>query len=974
MSPSHNASSLNAGPLGSGSNHREDVVIRGSETVVNPERRPAPIIVPIPELEAHTAAPPPSSSLVRVLFPGEELPHETAVAEFAGLTLGHFEVRQRIRSGGMGAVFEAIDTRLNRIVALKVLPPHSARDLSSIQRFQNEARAAAQLDHENIARVFYIGEDQGLHFIAFEFIHGTNLRELIQQVSRLDVAEAVNFTLQIASALVHMSELGVVHRDIKPSNIIITPGGRAKLVDLGLARTERRMNPVQGDLTLAGTTLGTFDYISPEQARDPRTADVRSDIYSLGCTLYHMLTGHPPYPDGTVLQKLLQHQGEDAPDPAQKNGGVPENLSAVVRKMMAKDPRRRYQSANDLMGDLMLVAGSMRLQSMSPEGLVWMSAPLPKSSFWERHLGWIVTVAALFGLFAYMEYDRISHRGNPGSGSARGPLDVGPSENGAGTVVEAGGKTSSNGAGTRIASLPGRTQPDSPTDGAGTPAGPRTTNGGGGIAGTTNGPLNNGADRTKVEPITPIPLDGNRGTPGGTVIASNDPRSPRVAPATGRSEEGATGGTTPAVVNPAETEPKVEPDPSGSPVSPVVAESEICIVTADGIRVPHATLEAACAAAVDGSVIELRFNGTRVQKRPLRVSRRTTIRAVKNFNPHIEFRLEDPASDGDQARMITITSGSLDLIGVDATMVVDNASSVSHWSLFLIQRPEHLRLNACRLAVEQTMPGPACLVEVAASLPGSMADMEMPKGTMRPPPELEWTACFIRGDADLLLVRSVEPLRITIRDSLLALGGVLFNQTGSTETPAENAHSQLKLDHVTALVSGGVLDCDVGDIPRRVLPLHVSASNSIFTTAKKGPLVAMRGNASPQMFRSLLSWSGQKNFYDRFETAWVVKTTDIAVREETNDFAAWQKIWGASGDLDSRATSVAWKSNWTKSALHELTVEEFLLDETVFNPAVAGATNGTDLGADLSVLHRTVDSPVTPPDPAPTAPAAPSAP
>ncbi len=208
-------------------------------------------------------------------------------------------------------MFRALDTRLNRVVALKVLPPALSRDPLIVQRFKNEAQAAAQLDHENVARVFFIGEDRGLHYIAFEFINGTNVRDLISDQSRLPVCDALNFVLQIASALVHTSAQGVVHRDIKPSNIIITPFGRAKLVDLGLARKENK-DEQAADLTVAGTTLGTFDYISPEQARDPRSADVRSDIYSLGCTLYHMLTGEPPYPDGTVLQKLLQHQGDEA--------------------------------------------------------------------------------------------------------------------------------------------------------------------------------------------------------------------------------------------------------------------------------------------------------------------------------------------------------------------------------------------------------------------------------------------------------------------------------------------------------------------------------------------------------------------------------------------------------------------------------------------------------------------------------------
>ncbi len=376
---------------------------KGPETVINPERRPpatAPIASELPSTSGSSLA---KSSVVRLLFPADD---DQVVPSFdapAGVQLGHFTVIERIRTGGMGAVFRAHDTRLSRVVALKVLPPALSRDPLIVQRFKNEAQAAAQLDHENVARVYYIGEDHGLHFIAFEFINGENLRDLIAQNTRLPVSEALNYILQIASALVHTSAQGVVHRDIKPSNIIITPSGRAKLVDLGLARKENKDDHA-ADLTVAGTTLGTFDYISPEQARDPRAADVRSDVYSLGCTLYHMLTGEPPYPEGTVLQKLLQHQGDEAPDPSLKNRHVPENLAIVVRKMMAKDPRRRYQSAELLVRDLMLVAGAMGLRSASPEGLVWLAAQPDRVSFWERHLAWMVTAALLLLIVGYMEF------------------------------------------------------------------------------------------------------------------------------------------------------------------------------------------------------------------------------------------------------------------------------------------------------------------------------------------------------------------------------------------------------------------------------------------------------------------------------------------------------------------------------------------------------------------------------------------
>ena len=159
--------------------------------------------------------------------------------------------------------------RLDRQIALKLLPPEQAGDVEVVQRFYQEGRAAAQLDHENIARVYTIGHDANFHYIAFEYIEGTTIRQRVERNGPLPVSEAINYTLQIAGALVHATERGVVHRDIKPSNIIVTPQGRAKLVDMGLARRFER----GGDdgLTQSGMTLGTFDYISPEQAATPAT-------------------------------------------------------------------------------------------------------------------------------------------------------------------------------------------------------------------------------------------------------------------------------------------------------------------------------------------------------------------------------------------------------------------------------------------------------------------------------------------------------------------------------------------------------------------------------------------------------------------------------------------------------------------------------------------------------------------------------
>src|SRR5438477_5897768 len=269
----------------------------------------------------------------------------------------------------MAAVLRAHDTQLDRDVALKILPPEMAADPENVRRFHQEARAAAKLDHENIARVFFCGEDQRLHFIAFEFVEGLNLRTVLERRGRLPVPEAVHYLLQIAAGLAHAAARGVVHRDIKPSNIIISPNGRAKLVDMGLARSLEKH--ADKDLTQSGVTLGTFDYISPEQALEPRDADVRSDIYSLGCTFYHMLTGEPPVPEGTAAKKLHHHQHVAPLDPRQFNPEIPDEVAAILQHMMAKDVKTRYQRPLQLVQHLMQVARKVGVADDLPEGVLF---------------------------------------------------------------------------------------------------------------------------------------------------------------------------------------------------------------------------------------------------------------------------------------------------------------------------------------------------------------------------------------------------------------------------------------------------------------------------------------------------------------------------------------------------------------------------------------------------------------------------
>jgi serine/threonine protein kinase len=293
-----------------------------------------------------------------------------------GRRLAHFELIEPIGVGGMAAVIRARDTQLDRMVALKILPPELAADPENVRRFHQEARSAAKLDHENIARVFFCGEDQRLHFIAFEFVEGDNLRTLLEKRGRLPVAEALTYMIQVAAGLCHAAERGVVHRDIKPSNIIITPNGRAKLVDMGLARSLEPRS--EHDLTQSGVTLGTFDYISPEQALEPRDADVRSDIYSLGCTFYHCLTGRPPVPEGTAAKKLHHHQHVKPLDPRVAAPDLPDQVALILDRMMAKKAKDRFQTPADLVQHLLQAARQLgAAPAAAGTGVVSVETSLP---------------------------------------------------------------------------------------------------------------------------------------------------------------------------------------------------------------------------------------------------------------------------------------------------------------------------------------------------------------------------------------------------------------------------------------------------------------------------------------------------------------------------------------------------------------------------------------------------------------------
>jgi len=269
----------------------------------------------------------------------------------APLLLDHYVILDVLGAGGMGVVFKALHRSLDRVVALKTLLPAAMDSPGKVRRFQREAKAAAKLDHVNIVTTHDAREFHGVHFLVMEYVEGRDLLKVVEEHGPLSVSDAAKYVVQAARGLSHAHSRGITHRDIKPSNLLLSKDGTVKILDMGLSRID---SPTQGDkqtdqaLTDSSMVMGTAAYMAPEQAADTRKADHRSDVYSLGCTLYFLLTGHAPYSEETPVQTILAHRERPIPSIADRRDEVPEQLNAVCRQMLAKRPEDRYPSMADV--------------------------------------------------------------------------------------------------------------------------------------------------------------------------------------------------------------------------------------------------------------------------------------------------------------------------------------------------------------------------------------------------------------------------------------------------------------------------------------------------------------------------------------------------------------------------------------------------------------------------------------------------
>lgn len=264
--------------------------------------------------------------------------------KYRGFFLGKYKLLGHIGSGGMSSVYLAEHTKMHDLRAIKVLPKSKLGKSSYLARFQQEAKAIASLSHPNIVRAYDIDNQEDTHYIVMEYVDGDDLQAIVKKKGPLPFDKAASYIAQAARGLQHAHEAGLIHRDVKPANVLVRKDGQVKILDLGLALFT---DETQSSLTIDynDKVLGTADYLAPEQALNSHGVDSRADLYGLGCTLYFLLTGHPPFPDGTIAQRIAKHQKEMPKEIRKIRPECPGELEGICWKLLQKEPKYRYATA-----------------------------------------------------------------------------------------------------------------------------------------------------------------------------------------------------------------------------------------------------------------------------------------------------------------------------------------------------------------------------------------------------------------------------------------------------------------------------------------------------------------------------------------------------------------------------------------------------------------------------------------------------
>ena len=844
-----------------------------------------------------------------------------------GRRLDHFLLEEFIGGGGMGAVFKGADSFLGRTVAVKVLSCRGGNEDETARRFQVEAQSAARLDHQNIARVYHVGEDQGWHYIVFEYIEGENVRDLVLTNGPLALDEAVHYLLQIAEAMAHASGRSVVHRDIKPSNVLITPEKQAKLVDMGLARVHHADNS-KTDLTASGVTLGTFDYISPEQARDPREADVRSDLYSLGCTFHFMLTGRPPFPEGTMLQKLLQHQGDEPPEIRQFRPNLPDEVDHIIKKLLAKKPQDRYQTPSELIGELLSLAQKTGLPSPASSAL---APSFAGPRWWERHLPWAAPLAILLLVVVVLKV--IDARAARTPLPIPQPLVVVPPEGSASDASSGNAQTEPASRSGNPSSTAGRGS-DGPRGDGGMPVvvgEPATSSG----AVASNLPASFGGPGDVLSP-RPDQFDSlAQVRPGNNLQQVNDQQvSPR--PGDESSSAGGTEGATPAITQ--------------APYRILSGEE---VLTAS-------SLHDAVRAADNRGTIELRYNGPREERPIVLENQKLILRAGEGFSPIIRFR---PATGGMTQSMIRVTGGELRLENVQIELDLPEGASSTPWSLVEAIEPERLRFEHTALTIRDVgaeesqfnVPRDVVFLRVNASPGMDAITRDEPLGE-KSRVAIALRDTIIRGDATMLGGDALDSVELDWENGLLATSQRMLAVTADSHSHNGADVLEIMLDHVTALMRNGMISMVATEDQQRLPTTKMNVTNCILVTPG-APLILQSGLNGVASLQAAVQWNGDRNFYEGVDVFWRIRTPfDIEEPRELL-WEDWVTHWGEEQENPQRMEPVRWREVPNLAVpLSHYTKQDVALDTTdPDNPALGAGSDGiTHAGCDEVALPRLV--------------------
>ena len=740
----------------------------------------------------------------------------------AGTSLGHYVIKKFIGGGGMGRVYLASDTALDRDVAVKVLPRQRSSDPGFVARFMNEAKSAARLNHEHIAQVYFAGETSaGVPFIAFEYVEGINVRTMVEKHDVFSLPQALNYLLQIAHALAHAATHNVVHRDVKPSNILITREGRAKLIDMGLARL-MDTSEARGDLTASGVTLGTFDYISPEQARDPRNADIRSDIYSLGCTFFFMLAGRPPFPEGTVLQKLLQHQGDAPPDIRSFQPAIPAEIAFLIQKMMAKDPKQRFQTPVVLIEAL---TDAARRLGLRPAGgnLVWTPARSHRISFLLRHTPWVTAVLLLFlGVFLmtlFMEQFYETFR--PPEQPSRAPLSVEvvpvPSEQ----IKESVSFPSF------VSVFVPHSTAQSPQPSAG----------------------------------LQLPMIGGILQPAleGAGLHHHINAQCSVAYLKSASQN--------------------SPAPRPNSLSAVR-----CVDPTGNTPNSYTLLSSALTDVEDGTTIELKWNLAIRIPEPIRFDRRKKIRIVAAAGHDPVLLFEPPALQNARS-FFSVFSSDVEFQRVGIEIRINTSALAQHWSLFELTGNTQLTFDKCCLTVRNKSPYDDSphhddvvffRNDTSASVEGANIIGDM----FSEPLEIRMTNSLLRGEAVAIQSDVPQEIRIRCENSLIALAKP-FLQAEESRRATKDTTIQIRWDNVAFFGRQEVINLYREQNTKPVI-VDFESERSI-CVLNRSPFAVFRGTqAQPKMLENAFRWSGSDNYLHGVSGLRFSGTPDVSMEDWRN--------------------------------------------------------------------------------------------